>query len=597
MPFSKIKIISFWRRARNSCLSFCFFKKFFKKEKSLNNQIELDKKLIYSLSPRKIPDGKQLKHLRKFLKPKEVLFIRICLLIFVLSLSFLAYSFFSKKIIFLPRQGGTYSEALVGYPKNINPLYAAGREVDYDISSIIYSSLFRYNKSGILESDLVDFFEIKAEGKEYLIKIKDNIKWHDGSSLNADDIVFTFSLIQNESYRSPLRQAFIGVSVEKVDELFVKFILPEVYAPFTGLLTFGILPKSLWENSNPDSIILSELNLKPIGSGPFKFKSISKTRSGEIREYVLEANQDYYGNHPYLKAIKFIFYPDYQEAIKALNDKQVLGLNKIPFSQRNNLLARNSLYIRDLVQPQVVSLFFNETKNESLKDKDLRLALAQGINKEELVSEIFANTYRKADSPFLEESLAYNSELEAISFLPDLAREILKEKALKLELTAVDTGSNLAVAEKIKNYWQALGVEVEIKAVSGEQIIEIIQKRDFQVLLYGQSVGGDPDIYAFWHSSQITSGLNLAGYNNEIVDRLLVEARTTNNLEERMGKYKEIQKELLNDVPVIFLYSPAYTYVQAKDLRGFSGQVLIEASDRFSDIVHWHLKTKKKIAW
>lgn len=597
MLFSKTKIISFWRRARNSCLSFCFFKKFFKKEKSLNDQIELDKKLIYSLSPRKIPDGKQLKHLRKFLKPKEVLFIRICLLIFVLSLSFLAYSFFSKKIIFLPKQGGTYSEALVGYPKNINPLYAAGREVDYDISSIIYSSLFRYNKSGILESDLVDFFEIKAEGKEYLIKIKDNIKWHDGSSLNADDIVFTFNLIQNESYRSPLRQAFIGVSVEKVDELFVKFILPEVYAPFTGLLTFGILPKSLWENSNPDSIILSELNLKPIGSGPFKFKSISKTRSGEIREYVLEANQDYYGDHPYLKAIKFIFYPDHQEAIKALNDKQVLGLNKVPFSQRNNLLARNSLYIRDLVQPQVVSLFFNETKNESLKDKDLRLALAQGINKEELVSEIFANTYRKADSPFLEESLAYNSELEAISFLPDLAREILKEKALKLELTAVDTGSNLAVAEKIKNYWQALGVEVEIKAVSGEQIIEIIQKRDFQVLLYGQSVGGDPDIYAFWHSSQITSGLNLAGYNNETVDRLLVEARTTNNLEERMGKYKEIQKELLNDVPVIFLYSPAYTYVQAKDLRGFSGQVLIETSDRFSDIVHWHLKTKKKIAW
>ncbi len=597
MPFYKTKIFSFWRRAKNTCLSFWVFKKFFKKEKSLNDQIELDKKLIYSLSPRKIPDGKQLKHLRKFLKPREVLFIRISLLIFVLSFSFLVYSFFSKKIIFLPKQGGTYSEALVGYPKNINPLYSAGREVDNDISSLIYSSLFRYNKSGILEEDLVEFFEIKDEGKEYLIKIKDNVKWHDGSNLSADDVVFTFDLIQNESYRSPLRQVFIGVNVEKVDELFVKFILPEAHAPFTSLLTFGILPKSLWENSNPDSIVLSELNLKPIGSGPFKFKSISKTKSGEIREYILEANQDYYENSPYLKAIKFIFYPDNQEAIKALNDKQVLGLNKLPFSQRNNLLARNSLYIRDLVQPQIISLFFNETKNESLKDKDLRLALAQGINKEELVSEIFSNAYRKADAPFLEESLAYNSELETISYLPDLAGDFFAEKELKLELTTVDAGSNLVVAEKIKNYWQALGVEVEIKAVSGEQIIEIIQKRDFQVLLYGQSVGGDPDIYAFWHSSQIASGLNLAGYSNETVDRLLVEARTINNLEERMGKYKEVQKELLNDVPVIFLYSPAYTYVQAKDLRGFSGQVLIEAGNRFNDIIHWHIKTKKKIAW
>ncbi|NCN22511.1 hypothetical protein GW934_03415, partial [Candidatus Falkowbacteria bacterium] len=188
-------------------------------------------------------------------------------------------------------------------------------------------------------------------------------------------------------------------------------------------------------------------------------------------------------------------------------------------------------------------------------------------------------------------------ELEAISYLPDLAREFLKEKSLKLELTTVDTGSNLVVAEKVKSYWQELGVEIEIKAVSGEQIIEIIKKRDFQVLLYGQVIGGDPDIYAFWHSSQIDSGLNLAGYNNETVDRLLVEARTINNLEERMGKYKEIQKELLNDVPVIFLYSPAYTYVQAKDLRGFSGQVLIEAGNRFNDIENWYLKTKKKIAW
>ena len=597
MSFFKTKIIPFWRRAKNACSSFGLFKRFFKKEKTLSDQLELDKKLVYSLSPRKIPDGKQLKHLGKFLKPREVLFIRICLLIFVLSFSFLAYSFFSKKIISLPKFGGTYSEALVGYPKNINPLYSAGREVDNDISSLVYSSLFRYNKAGILEPDLVEFFELKEEGKEYLVKIKDNVKWHDGSNLNADDVVFTFNLIQNESYRSPLRQAFVGIRVEKVDELFVKFILPEAYAPFNGLLTFGILPKSLWENSNPDSIILSELNLKPIGSGPFKFKSISKTKSGEIREYLLEANQDYYGGQPYLKAVKFVFYPDRQEAIKALNDKQILGLNNLPFSQRNSLLAKNSLHIRDLAQPQVISLFFNETKNESLKDKNLRLALAQGINKDELVSEIFSGAYRRVDSPFLEESLAYNSEITTINYSPDSAREFLKEKSLKLELTTVDIGSNLVVAEKIKSYWQAIGIEVEIKAVTGEQIIEIIQKRDFQVLLYGQAIGGDPDIYAFWHSSQIASGLNLAGYNNETVDRLLVEARTTNNLEERMEKYKEIQKELLNDVPVVFLYSPSYTYVQAKDLRGFSGQVLIEAGNRFNDIVNWHLKTKKKISW
>ena len=590
MSLFKTKITPFLKRVKNSKL-------FSAKKKGFDNQFELDKKLVYSLSPKKIPDGKQLKHLKKFLKPRELFFLRICLFVFIISAGFLAYSFISKKIVYSPNYGGTYTEALTAYPKNINPLYSSGREVDSDISRLIYSSLFRYNKEGILESDLVEFFEIKEEGKEYLIKIKDNVKFHDGSELKADDVIFTFNLIKDESYRSSLRPAFVGVEVEKLDELFIKFSLKEAYAPFTSFLTFGILPKSLWENSNPDSIILSELNLKAIGSGPYKFKSISKTKSGEIREYNLEVNKDYYNGAPYIKNIKLIFYPDRQEAIKALNDKQVLALSNLPFSQRNNLLAKNSLYIRDLIQPQVISLFFNEEKNEALKDKELRKALATAINKDNLVSEVFSGAYRVADGPFLKESPAYNSNINYPEFSFDLASEFFKEKETKLELTIVDTGSNYLVAEKIKSDLSAVGVELEIKTVSGEQIIDIIKNREFQILLYGQAVGADPDVYAFWHSSQISSALNLAGYKNEEVDKLLEEARVETNFETRMEKYKSFQEKLLEDIPVIFLYSPAYTYIQTKDVRGFSGEILIDASDRFNDISNWYLKTKKKISW
>lgn len=559
--------------------------------------MELDKKLVYSLSPKKIPDGKQLKHLRKFLKPKEVLFIRIALLIFIISLGFLSYSFISKRMDYLPDYGGTYSEALVGYPKNINPLYASSREVDNDLSRLIYSSLFRYNNDGILENDLVEFFEIKEEGKEYLVKIKENVKWHENNGyLNADDVIFTFNLIKDESYRSPLRQSFIGIEIERIDDFFVKFVLPEAYSPFINFLTFGIMPKNLWENVNSESIILSELNLMPIGSGPFKFKSILKTKSGDIKEYFLEANKDYYQGEPYLKTLKFVFYPDHQEALKALNDKQVLGLS-LPYSQKGSLLAKNSLYIRDLIQPQIISLFFNDKNNNSLENKDLRLSLEKAINKQEIVQDIFSSSYQVAAGPFLKNSLAFNNTLNNTEFLPEEAKTFFSEKEIKLELTVVDTGSNLMVAEKIKSYWQEAGVNVELKIVSGEQTMDILKNRNFQVLLYGQEIGGDPDIYSFWHSSQIDSGLNLAGYKNDEVDKLLTEARIEINNDQRMEKYRRIHELILNDVSVIFLYSPAYLYVQSKDLHGFIGQTLINTSDRFNNISSWYIKTNTKINW
>ncbi|MFA7702320.1 MAG: hypothetical protein WCX80_02595, partial [Patescibacteria group bacterium] len=111
----------------------------------------------------------------------------------------------------------------------------------------------------------------------------------------------------------------------------------------------------------------------------------------------------------------------------------------------------------------------------------------------------------------------------------------------------------------------------------------------------GESIGGDPDVYAFWHSSQIGGkGLNLAGYNNAEVDTLLLEARSEVSLENRIAKYKKFQEILTADAPAIFLYSPTYTYVQNKELHGFDGTMVISPADRFSSLSSWYLKTKTR---
>ena len=221
----------------------------FSKSAGRFNQIDIDKKLVYSLSPRKIPSQKQLKYLPKFLSSKENLIIKICLIVLLANLIYLGIVFFNKKVETIPVAGGTYIEAMVGYPKTINPLYAISRDVDNDLSRLIYSSLFRYDSHGHLITDLANTYQILDGGKEYLVEIKDDVVWHNGKKLTSDDIVYTFNIIKDEKYRSPLRENLLGVTAEKIDERTVKFTLVEPYAPFLEMLTFGILPKKYLGNN------------------------------------------------------------------------------------------------------------------------------------------------------------------------------------------------------------------------------------------------------------------------------------------------------------------------------------------------------------
>jgi len=585
----KNKIKFFRQKVKLAWAFFNFFKK------NIISQADLDRKLVYDLSPRKIPNSGQIKHLKKFLNPREFLIVKICALIILLNGIYLGVNFVNKHLQFYPVSGGEYSEGIVGYPQTINPLYAVNRDIDSDLSRLIYSSLFVYNENGLLSNDLAEDVTISASSTEYTIKIKENVKWHNGDDLTVDDIIFTLGLIQNSEYHSPLRPALANIKTEKVDSTTIKFILTEPYSPFLELLNFGILPKNLWENISPKMAMLSDLNLRPVGSGPFKFKSLIKNSTGDLKDYYLTVNNNYYGQVSYLKTIDFKFFPSYQEAIKALSDKQIIGLSYLPFDLRGNLLAKDSLNLHELVQAKNIALFFNSNNNKTLADKSVRIALANALNKKQIIQDVFLGIYQENDGPLLEQNFAYNEAITKYNYSPESATATIKNKPLTTILTVVDTGSDVAVAEQIKTYWEKIGVNVTLRIIPGEQAVDVIRNRNFEILLYGEFVGGDPDVYAFWHSSQAGSnGLNLSNYNNSEVDKLLAEARSTSNTENRISKYKKFQEIISNELPAIFLYSPTYTYAQGSRLKGFSGTIAIEPADRFASVSSWYLNTKSK---
>jgi peptide/nickel transport system substrate-binding protein len=377
------------------------------------------------------------------------------------------------------------------------------------------------------------------------------------------------------------------------------------------MLTFGILPEHLWYNIPAQSANLAEYNIKPVGSGPFQFKSLTKDKSGNIKVYTLERNDDFYDEKPFLDKVIFKFYADFPSLLDALQNKNIEGIGFLPEEYRDSLEGKKiKEYLLDL--PQYTAIFFNQKNSEPLKDVAVRKALAQSLDKNKLVEEVFGQDAEEIDSPILPGYIGYSSEIKKNSLDETAAKDLLdkagykfvdglvrkkEDKVLKITLTMVDKPEYASIAEKVKIGWEALGVQVDLKPVSGAELQrEIIRPRAFEALMVSTIVGFDPDPFPFWHSSQVDDpGLNLAQYANRNVDKLIEEARQTEDKEERAKKYIEFQNILTEDTPAIFLYSPRYAYFVGEEVRGIELSRISIPSDRFAGVQKWYKKTKREI--
>ena len=636
--FSKVKNFIF-----NLNFSIKSFKNIFRHGQA---QADLDKKLVFSLAKSRWPSFKQLKYVKKYLNPAEQLTIGICLIIILFSSTFLGARFYKTHLQIIPVMGGDYIEGAVGSIKYINPLYSSVSDLDSDLTELVYSSLFKRNGNAELINDLAEGYEVGQDGKTYTIKVRSDAVWHNGSSLTTDDIIFTFEAIKNIKYKSPLRAVFTGVEISKIDDKTVQFNLAEPYAAFLDLLNFGILPQELWQQIEPTSASLAELNLKPIGSGKYKFKSLVKDKSGNIRTYILTRNESYYGQKAYIDNVSFKLFGNLQEAVSALNNSLINGISYLPEQDKKQVVAQDSLNFYNLNLPKLSAIFFNSKSGLALMDKRVRQALAYAIDKNKIVDVVMDGNARVIDGPILPNSFAYNSGIKKYDYNTATSSRLLeaagwktaeitaadltqanenlasKDEAIKkqaeakikmgvgkwlikdnnyltITLTTVDNREYARAAELIAKFWQDINVKTEVNLVPANQIqVDVIKSRKFDALIYGEITGADPDPYAFWHSSQIgQSGLNIADYTNKEVDKLLEDGRLSSDVKARQEKYKKFQEIIAEDEPAIFLYSPNYTYIQSKKIKGFNIKSIILPSDRFSDIDRWYINTGKKIIW
>jgi peptide/nickel transport system substrate-binding protein len=174
--------------------------------------------------------------------------------------------------------------------------------------------------------------------------------------------------------------------------------------------------------------------------------------------------------------------------------------------------------------------------------------------------------------------------------------KIVKKKVtqtLNFSLTTANSEELIKVANIIKQDWEKIGVFVDIKPYdSGDLQQNIIRPRKYDALLFGEVIGRDLDLYAYWHSSQRNDpGYNVSMYTNSKADKLLEDARKVSDPIERNEKYQSFYSEVQKDIPAVFLYSPDFTYITPNKVKGIDTEITTIPAERFLEVNKWYIET------
>lgn len=576
-----------------------------------------EKKIILNvLGKKRWPLFSQLKYLPDFLSKQEKAAILIFGGMVIAALIGVSLKLYFDNTKIVPDIGGEYSEGVIDYPRFINPLYSPNNPVDRDLSALIYSGLTAWNTRGNIVLDLAKEYSVSDDEKTYTYVLREDAYWHDGKRFGADDVMFTISAIKDEKYDSPLRASWEGAEIKKINDNTVQFQLKKPYAAFPSLLTTGILPSHIWKNIPVANIAFTEWSRKPIGSGPYKFQSFTQDKMGVMKSYTLVRTPDYYGSKPNIETINFKFYSDYISAVNALDNNQIDGLAFVPAEAKNVLKIKNRFDSHDITLPQLNAIFFNAKNNAVLKDKKIRKALALAIDRKTIIGSVLDEYAVLIEGPILPDFFEIGGTVAPgrVYFDKEAAQKILsgadwlykdgnkfrtnkKNEHFKIALTTIDKEQNVKAAQMIKEQWEVIGAEVNLKIVSAGNITkEVIDGRNYEALLFGEMYGPDLDLYQYWHTSALKfPGLNLAQYSNAKTDILLEQARQTSDKLVRQKKYEEFQSLMQEDFPAIFLWQPIYAYFIDKKIKGVAMTHLLTPQDRLKYIIAGYINTKRSL--
>ncbi len=580
----------------------------------------------------KIPKKSELAEARASFSPNQVRFLFLVIVVALVSALAILERVNTSFMTTVPADGGTITEGIIGMPTLVNPVLAL-TDADKDLSALVYSGLMRKDENGDLVPDLADPknpYTISPDGMMYTFNLRKDAKFQDGVKVTADDVIFTIGKIKDSLIKSPRKLGWDGIDVSKTDDYTVVFTLKQPYISFLDNTNIGILPMHIWKNFSPQEFALSVYNnTKAIGSGPYQINSVSKNSEGVPDRYELKRFADFVLGEPHIKYINIASYDNEKSLVDAMLSNSIDQASGFSGENANNI-DKAGYAIHTATLPRIFGIFFNSLNNKILADQKIINAIDEAVDRQEIVDKILygyasivhspvpetilkddgASSYQNAkieDAKTLLESdgwvegaggIRTKGGVTTVTKTKKVGKKTVTQKVtvnngpvvrLSFSLSTGDTPELQNTAMLVKEQLEKIGIEVNVKVYETGPLTEAIRNRSYEAVFYGQNINHESDLFTFWHSSQRADpGLNIAMYDDKLVDSILEAVQKMPNQDDRDKKYEDFVSEFNKNVPAILIYSPKYLYATLPKLANIKLETLITPADRFAQVHTWY---------
>jgi len=482
-----------------------------------------------------------------------------------------------------PATGGVWIQGTIGDANTLLPVLATD-SASFDVIGRVFCKLLEYDGQLELRGDLAERYEVLDEGLRLRFYLREGARWHDGESVTAADVKFSYDLLMDEDTPSPYKSRFARVSsLQVVDRHTVEVRYDEPFAPALNswASSFYVMPKHLLAG---EDLLTTKFARNPVGCGPYKFVNWESQR-----EIKLRANDDYYRGRPNIDETMYRIIPDQATMFLELLNHGVDQMGLTPEQYRYQ--AKGKRFDDHFRRYRYTG--FNYTylgfnlRREKFADRNVRRALAHAVDKQEIVDGVLLGLGETATGPYRPGMWYHTSDVSEPEFDPERARALLAQAGWKdadgdgirerdgerfsfTMLTNQGNQQRKQVGEILQARFKDVGVEAELRILEWSTFLnEFVDKHRFDAVILGWGTGIDPDQYLIWHSSKTgPKEFNFIGFSNARVDALLEQGRSTFDRDERAAAYHELQKILAWEQPYVFLYIPESTPAVHRRVQG-----------------------------
>jgi peptide/nickel transport system substrate-binding protein len=435
--------------------------------------------------------------------------------------------------------------------------------------SHILEGLVMLDTQGVARPALAESWSTSADGRVWTFKLRQNVKWHDGTEFTAEDVKYSLDRILSPETRSPNRGSIAQITqVDAVDKNTVRITTRAAFTPILTSLAIAayIVPKAAHTRLGRD------FARRPVGLGPYKMVEwVADDR------LVLEANPDYYGGRPAIDRVVFRFIP---EASVRLAELESGGLDVIAGVQSQDLRRlRVSLLVdlHEIIGTNYRLYGFNTTV-KPYDDVRVRRAISHALDKKKIIDVVWQERAVLAEGPIPPTSWAYDERFRGLGHDLNRAKQLMAEAGLangfEMNLLMPEQEENRRELAVVIDQLKAINITVKATIQDFPSFLDRLLKANYDVLRVGWTTTPEPDslMYSPFHTSAI-GGFNFTKYRNPRVDELLDRARTVTNQSERIRLYRDAQRIIVQDAPMAFIFHEKRTYATRKQVVGFKPHV------------------------